>query len=323
MVKLIAVERKGDVLTRPALPCLARFHTLNLTAGCVASCRYCYARTFPSYPGDGVVRFYTNTLNLLRRQLPRKRVLPKLVYCSTASEPFAPFPAVLATAHNAFSFLLECGVSLLISTKAAIPEAFLTLFARHPDKVTVQMGLTSVDDGLREALEPAAASVQLRLQSVRALLGRGIHTEVRCDPLTPGLTDATPALADLCQAIASVGVSSLVASYLFFRPGNAPLLQSEPEYGEGGKAGAASLERAFASHGAHLYSCTIPAYCGKGDIIVPSKAYRQKKYAELRALAAARGLGLRLCRCKNPDVTTQCCHPLPAEEPAMVQGALL
>ena len=95
MTKVICLERKSAVLTPSSLACLARVPTVNLTAGCAHECWYCYARGYLTHPGEGKVAFYTNTLQKLREELPRKRKKPAMVYFSPSSDPFQPVPEVL------------------------------------------------------------------------------------------------------------------------------------------------------------------------------------------------------------------------------------
>ena len=96
--------------------------------------------------------------------------------------------------------LLSQTVFVLISTKSRIPDRFLDLFAEHKDLVHVQVGLTTTDDRIRRLLEPNSASVDQRLQVLGALVERGVRTDVRVDPLTPGLTDTETSFKDLCRA---------------------------------------------------------------------------------------------------------------------------
>ena len=69
MPEVLYAERKSAVLTPSSLACLAHVPTVNLTAGCAYECRYCYARGYRTHPGEGKVRFYTNTLSKLREEL--------------------------------------------------------------------------------------------------------------------------------------------------------------------------------------------------------------------------------------------------------------
>ena len=84
--RVVERERRGAVLTRPALPCLYPYHTLNITTGCPNACVYCYAQSYDHHPGWGTVVFYSNALEKLTRDLPRMRRKPTMVYLSTASE---------------------------------------------------------------------------------------------------------------------------------------------------------------------------------------------------------------------------------------------
>ncbi len=296
---IVEIERKSSVLGRPALPCLSRYHTINLTAGCPYECRYCYAQSFRSYPGRGRINFYANTLERLRRELPRKRKKPELVYFSTSCEPFMPYPQILDELFGTMELLLVHGVFVLISTKSRIPERFLDLFAAHRDLVHVQVGLTTTDDRIRRLLEPNAASVDQRLETLGALTGRRIRTEIRIDPLTPELTDSETSFGELCRAASERGVRSAAASYLFLRRANV------------GRLDVRLRAWSFREMAARLYTDRIEHYCGGGTVRIPRRAYRASKYESLRQTATGCGIRLSLCACKNPGLTSDCCHPAP------------
>jgi len=215
MTEIVVAERKSNVLHHPMLPCLSRYHTINLAAGCPHNCRYCYAQSFRNYPGKGTVLFYANALEQLRRELAGKRDRVEMVYFSTGCEPFMPFPEILETLYGCMELLLRHGSFLLISTKAAIPEDFLRLFGRFPSQVHVHIGLTTADDDVRNVLEPQAACVQQRLTSLRRVLEAGAKGEVRMDPLIPELTDTDDSFRSLCHSVAGTGCRSAVASFLF------------------------------------------------------------------------------------------------------------
>jgi len=303
MAQVIEVQRKSSVLKRPSLPCLSAHYTINLMAGCPYECRYCYAQSFQSHPGLGVVRFYANTYEKLRGELPRKRRKPELAYFSTACEPFVPHDAILGQLCQAMELLLEHRIFLLISTKSRVPERFLDLFIRHPGLVHVQIGLTTVNDQVRQLLEPNAASVEDRLGTLRGLIERDIRTEVRIDPLVPELTDTETSFTALCDRASRCGARRAVTSYLFLRQANYRRLNV--------------IFDGWSLHemAARLYTHQIEEYCGSGSISVPAAGYRREKYRRLAEIAARSGLQLGLCRCKNPDLTNECCHPQPPKTP--------
>ncbi len=218
MVQIEEVQRRSNVLGHPSLPCLRRHYTVNLTAGCPNRCRYCYAQSMAHHPGWGRLMFYANSLDLLRRELARRRRAPGLVFFSTCCDPFTPVPQVLDCLHEAVGMLLDAGSLILVSTKCAIPERFVDLFAGRSDRVHVQVGITMADDAVRALVEPGAPPVAERLDTLGRLAAAGVPVEARMDPLIPSLTDAAPAFSSLCSKVAAKGVRDAVASHLFLRP---------------------------------------------------------------------------------------------------------
>ena len=291
------VERNSPALRHPSLPCLAEHFTINLTAGCPHECCYCYAQSFAQHPGWGEVRFYANSLELLRGELARRRRLPQLVFFSTACEPFVPDDAVLSCPYDVMELLIAHGVFLLVSTKRAVPGPFLDLFARRPELVHVQVGLTTLDDGIRRLLEPRAPSVDERLRGLGELIAHGVPAEVRADPLVPGLTDSADSFARLCRAARRCGATRAVTSHLFLRRANRHMLNLR--YGTWSAR----------DMGRRLYTHRYDGFCGGGPIWLPPPDYRRRVLSGLRSVAARHGVRVRLCSCTNRGITTDVCHP--------------
>jgi len=297
MLKVYEHQRRSSVLRHPMLPCLSPYHTINLTAGCPNRCVYCYAQSYDFHPGWGSVIFFSNTLELLKKELPRKRKKPRLVYFSTASEPFLPVPPILEDLYRIMEILLEQNIFLLISTKCPIPDRFIKLFQRYPGRVHIQVGLTTVDDEVRCLLEPNAASVADRLDNLRRLVRGGVRAEARMDPLVPGLSDTLDSLLNLLEKMSEIKVKSAAASYLFMRRGiDGPKKLTLRDW-------------SFYKMAKRLYTHKVTDYCGHGVIWIPDTEYRREKYKLLKEIAASHGVTINLCGCKNKDLTTECCHP--------------
>jgi len=173
MIQVIPVERKSAVLTPSSLACLAHVPTINFTAGCAHECRYCYACGYLTHPGEGKIRFYTNTLAKLREELRRKRKKPTTVYFSPSSDPFQPVPEVLDMAYDVFCFLLESEIGVAFVTKGLIPERHRKLLATHAPLVQGRIGLITLSPAMASAFEPGAAPPEARLAGlvVMSLLG--------------------------------------------------------------------------------------------------------------------------------------------------------
>ncbi len=304
------IERKGSILTRPSLPCLSDYATINLAAGCPYGCRYCYAQSFHNYPGRQTVKVYANTLSKLRQELPRKRKPPVMVYFSTGCEPFMPIDAVLADLFEIMRLLLERRIKLLISTKSRIPKRFIALFREHREDVHIQVGITTLNDTIRQQLEPRAAKVSERLAGIQDCVSTGLTVEARMDPLIPELTDTDDSLRPLMQKLSDIGLTHTVASHLFLR--RKLFEQMNLSIGPW----------RFVDVRRRLYSEHIDHYCGGGQVNVLSLNYRKERASSLMNLAQSIGIACRFCSCKNPDFATTCCHPQP-DPTATPQARLL
>ncbi len=300
MTELKYRDRKSAVLGRPSLPCLKKRHAVNLTAGCHAGCVYCYTRGYSSAPASGTVAFYRGSYERLLRELPRKKVMPAEVYFSTSCEPFAPFEEVIRELYNVMRLLLMNGVRLSISTKARPPGKFIELFEKHRSLVRVDMGVNTLDDGARRRIEPAAAPVKERLAGLSELLRAGVDARVRMDPLIPGVNDGADGIEKLIGRLARLGVREIVPSYVFLRPAN--------------RNAVLGMARKMGSPIHEFFTGKIDGYCGGGGVNTVDPAYRARAYEMIRETAAARGITVRLCSCKNPDITDELCTPSSREE---------
>ena len=107
MVNVILVDRKSNALTPSSLRCLSHLPTINMTAGCVHGCAYCYIRGYSQYPGDDAVVVYRNTAEQVERELHRKRKQPIAVYFCPSSDAFMPIEPVLDQSYRTMKLLLD------------------------------------------------------------------------------------------------------------------------------------------------------------------------------------------------------------------------
>jgi DNA repair photolyase len=298
MIQVIAAERKSAVLTPSSLACLARVPTVNLTAGCAHECRYCYARGYRTYPGEGRVRFYENTLTRLQAELQRKRKKPAAVYFSPSSDPFQPIPEVLDMTFEVFKLLLNSGIGVAFLTKGVIPQRHRRLLAAHAPLVRGRIGVVTLDPKIATAFEPHAPPPEARVAQAAELAAEKITVEARIDPILPGLSDGEEPLESLCAALAKAGVRMAAASVLFLRPAVIGALRRHIS----DAAMLRTLLDAFANK--------EPLVIRTGDsrvLALPTEA-RRNILDRLRAVARRHGLEIRICACKNPDTPAGSCN---------------
>jgi DNA repair photolyase len=300
MVKVTLIDRKSHALTPSSLRCLSHLPTINMTAGCVHGCTYCYIRGYSQYPGDDAVAVYRNTAEQVEQELKRKRKRPIAVYFCPSSDAFMPVDEVLDQSYRTMAILLEQGVGVQFVTKGAIPDRFFDLFAAQPELVAGQMGLTTLDDRLNAVIEPQAAPAARRLNDLGRLISIGITASLRADPLIHGITDDDAGLNALFADAAKRGVHAVSASYLFLRPAIVGSLRRRIHDEELLRRILAPFEKAgrssFRTNGANIGGTSLPI-----DV-------RQTELDRVRRLAERHRLTLRICGCKNGDLTNSKCH---------------
>jgi DNA repair photolyase len=298
MPEVIYAERKSAVLTPSSLACLKHTPTVNLTAGCAHECRYCYARGYQTHPGEGKVRFYTNTLTKLREELRRKRKKPATVYLSPSSDPFQPIPEVLEMVYDVFRFLLESGIGVVFVTKGHIPSRHRSLLAAHAALVQGRIGLITLDPGIAAIFEPYTATPEVRLAQTAELISSNVTIEVRLDPILPGLTDGDDCFDSLCAALARIGVRTIAASVLFLRPAVIGALRRHIK----DKPMLRRLLDSFAGGG------PLAIHAGNSQVSALPASARREIMERLKSIARRYGMEVLVCACKNPDIVAGSCH---------------
>ncbi len=298
MVNVKLIDRKSKALTPSRLRCLSHLPTINMTAGCMHGCAYCYIRGYSQYPGDDAVVVYRNTAEQVEQELKRKRKRPVAVYFCPSSDAFMPVDEVLEQSYCTMKLLLEQDVGVQFVTKGAIPDRFIDLFAAKPELIAGQVGLTTLDDQLNAAIEPGTAPANRRLNDLRRLVDIGATASLRADPLICGVTDGDANLETLFVAAAERGVSDVSASYLFLRPAIVGSLKRS-------LADKELLQRIFVPFD-QADAASLRGGEGGGKSL-PLEV-RRANLDRIRQIAERFGLTLCICGCKNSDMTSSKCH---------------
>jgi DNA repair photolyase len=295
--RLVQVPRRSAVLSPSQLHCLARLPTINLTAGCLHDCSYCYITGYSGYPGRGSVVLYSDTAERLDHELRRRRVKPRAVYFSPSSDLFQPHPAVHAMADRVLRVLFSHDVGVAFLTKGAIPAPLLRLVEDHADRVQAQIGITTLDDAIAAAFEPGAADPRARIAQAGDLQRAGVAVEPRLDPILPGITDDEQSLEDLFAAAAAAGIRS-AAGVLFLRPNIARSLRATA-----GHAGSVDAMPAAYRGGPRL------TMRGTSSAVASQPPDRRRAIFErVTRIGARHGVRVRVCACKNTDIAAGACN---------------
>ncbi|MBI4337878.1 MAG: radical SAM protein [Chloroflexi bacterium] len=298
MVTVIPVQRKSAVLTPSSLACLSQIPTINLTVGCAVGCVYCYAVGYTSYPGDGRIMLYENTLEKLEKELAHKHTKPRAVYFSPSTDIFQPVPEVLELSHRIMQFLLSKDVGIAFLTKGLIPSQTMRLFLDHVDKVQAQVGIITLDEDVVRLFEPNAAGPKVRLEQIETLIKGEVATAARLAPILPGFTDTYDALHRLFAALAKVGVRHAAASVLFLRPGITRSMKKKVS----SQGALAEVFKFYAN------SRRLPVRTEGSSVTALPPEGRQEILDRVGHVAKEHGITLLTCACMNPDIARGSCR---------------
>jgi len=291
-------QRKSNVLVPSSLRCLSGMPTINITSGCAHGCLYCYGSGYPTYPGEGKILLYANIAEKVSDELKRKRKKPRAAYFCPSCDPFQNLPEVLKLTYQTMEILLKNNIGVQFVTKARVPDRFVSLFEKYPSLVCGQVGLITADDSLRRIFEPNASPVSERVSCLKKLAEAGIEISLRADPLIHGVTDSDKQIRALCEIASQNGLAEIAVGYMFLRPpirrslarsiGERDLLQKVLEPYSNGK--------------------WLEMVSSNSKVLVLPREMRAKSFERIKRIAGKYGVTIRLCGCKNPDITTESCN---------------
>jgi DNA repair photolyase len=263
----------------------------DLTAGCAHRCPFCHIQASRWYPGADRILFDPSVSRRLGWILDALDRPPRLVVLSPTSDPFPPHRQARAEAQRVVRVLLERGIDVLLMTRGRIPLALIGLLAEHRGRVRVAVGLTTLDRQLSRVLEPRAAVPGVRLRRIARLIAAEVPVEVRLEPLIPGLSDTREHIQPLFRKLTGIGVTKVMAHYLFLHPAMiGPLRTALAPLGLGEK-----LEDDY--QGGPVFPLG-----SVGTTKHLSRETRQAGFARLSAWGAEHGLTVSTGATQNPDL---------------------
>ena len=201
--------------------------TLNPYSGCAFGCTYCYAAFFSraSESMTGAerrdnwgkwVEVKENAVSLLERR--RKPLDGALIYMSSVTDPYQPIERKMRLTRGLLEILAaRHRPRLVVQTRSPDVVRDADLFGRIVDaggKVQVNLTVTTDDEDVRRAFEPACPSNAKRLGAADELVRAGIETCVTMTPLLL-VQDAERFADDLL----ATGVQKFIVQPFHFRRG--------------------------------------------------------------------------------------------------------
>lgn len=173
-------------------------YCINHIEGCAHGCRFpCYA--FNLKKRAGVIKSYQdwikpkiviNSLDLLRKEIPRHKKNIKAVHLCFSTDPFMfGYKQIADLSLKIIETLNKNGIKTTILTKGIFPKELITL-SKYSDKNEYGITLVSLDSDFKKHFEPYSAGYYDRIESLRFLHKKGLKTWVSIEPYpTPNMVN--------------------------------------------------------------------------------------------------------------------------------------
>ncbi|MDB4533717.1 PA0069 family radical SAM protein [Vicingaceae bacterium] len=171
-------------------------YSMNPYQGCEHGCVYCYARESHQYWGYGAgldferkIIYKPEAPELLEKQFNNKNWKVSPIMLSGNTDCYQPIERKLKITRRLLEVCLKYKHPVSILTKNSVILRDIDILQQLADQNLVHVGLsiTSLDNKLRNALEPRTASVEKKLETLGTLSKNNIPTMVMAAPIIPGL----------------------------------------------------------------------------------------------------------------------------------------
>ena len=199
--------------------------TINPYRGCRHACVYCFARPTHTYYGlnagpdfHSQIFVKVNAAKRRRVELNRPGWVGETICLGSVTDPYQPAERRYRLSRQILEVLCEMANPLDLITKSPLIlddlELLVELNRRTGGRVSVNLSLVTLDEGLARLIDPGAPAPHKRLDTLARLSAAGIKTRLFIMPVLPGITDSAAELEGLVRAGASAGVQTVAADPL-------------------------------------------------------------------------------------------------------------
>ncbi|EHQ27300.1 PA0069 family radical SAM protein [Mucilaginibacter paludis] len=189
-------ENAKKIVSESNSPDLHFMHSINPYQGCEHGCIYCYARNTHEYYGfsagldfERKIIVKRNAAKLLEQYFNKKNYKPAIIMLSGNTDCYQPMERKLKITRSLLQVFLKYKHPVSIITKNNLILRDIDILERLAalGLVHVNVSLNSLDEQLRQKLEPRTITATGRLAVIQKLSERNIPVRVMVAPVIPGL----------------------------------------------------------------------------------------------------------------------------------------
>lgn len=191
-------ERAKSVLSENKSPDLSFRFSINPYRGCQHACAYCYARPSHMYWGYGAgtdfdreIIVKVNAPELLREAFQKKSWQGERITFSGNTDCYQPLEGRYKLTRQLLEICAEHKNPVGIITKSALIQRDIDVLQQiaRDASAFVFVSIPFAEDHKGRLIEPGAAPIHRRFETLRALSEGGIETGVAVAPIIAGLND--------------------------------------------------------------------------------------------------------------------------------------
>ncbi|NNF22839.1 MAG: PA0069 family radical SAM protein [Saprospiraceae bacterium] len=187
--------------------------SMNPYQGCEHGCVYCYARNTHNYWGYSAgldfetnIVVKTNAAELLKKCLQSKNWEASPIMLSGNTDCYQPAEKKYCITRKLLKTFLSFRhpVGIITKNKLILRDLDILKALNKNNLVSVVISINTLDDKLRQKLEPRASSIQSRIDLIQKLRKADIPVTILAAPIIPGLNDHS--IFDLVKTFSDLGV---------------------------------------------------------------------------------------------------------------------
>jgi DNA repair photolyase len=189
-------------------------YTMNLYRGCQHQCIYCDSRS-ECYQienfADVLVKI--NAIDLLKKELPRKRV-KGTIGTGSMSDPYLPLEATRRLTAQALEVIAAQQFPVHVLTKSDLVLRDLEILRVIGQLyAAISFTITTADDELGKKVEPGAPLVSRRFAAMAKLAGASLLTGALLMPVLPFIEDTPENIRTIVKRAKECGASYILAAF--------------------------------------------------------------------------------------------------------------
>ena len=189
-------ETPKKIVSESNSPDLSHMYSINPYQGCEHGCIYCYARNSHEYYGfsagldfERKIIIKPNAPELLEQYFNKKNYQPVSIMLSGNTDCYQPVERRLKITLGLLEVFLKYKnpVSIITKNNVILRDLDILTELASMNLVHVNVSITSLNEQLRQKLEPRTVTATGRLAVVQKLSEKGIPVRVMAAPIIPGL----------------------------------------------------------------------------------------------------------------------------------------